>query len=159
MEISWEYLGPYFDGEGCAGLYIWNYKGRRKKEIKVQPEISIACFNEEHVENIHKYLERQSINSTILRIHGKIKGLQIGAWNSINLFVDNILPFTIIKNKELTLLTEVIKLYYSLPKHGNGRFVSIKLNNFIIFAQKLHVLKSGKGQYRRKWSLNSLVVK
>lgn len=152
MLISWSYLGPFFDGEGTAGLYIYkSYKNPRN--IKITPSIQLTCYDEIHVNNIINFLKSECIYASCVHLkNGQVRGLYIGAWGDILKFIDRISSYTIIKFEELTLLKKACKMYNGL-NHKRGIWQNRKnVNIFIPISEKLHSLKSGKGQYQRKSS-------
>jgi len=149
MIISWSYLGPFFDGEGTAGLYIYR-EYRRPQNIKISPKIEIACYKKQHVLNIIQFLKTQNISANKRTTHGKIIGLDVNAWDGVLRFVKQIKNYTIIKLEELLLLEKACYIYRNLPAKKCGKSITENMNKFIPIAKKLHDLKSRKGQYRRK---------
>ena len=152
MKISWIYLGPFFDGEGSVGLYIFDYRGRRKNgELKVVPSIQITCFVKSHVLNLFHFLKGEDISSCIRRIKRKVVGIAVRGWEDVLKFIDKIQSFTIIKRKELMLLKRACTIYNGLPlSKYNGKKIKENYKKFIPIARELHNLKGGKGRYNRK---------
>jgi len=146
-ELTWKYLGGFFDGEGCAGLYINDYETTTGIGYSITPHIQITQYYKEgFLYHLRKWLKKEGIDNSL----GKNNHITICSWSGTKIFCQKILPFIIIKKPQILLLIKAINVYYSLPKKGKQkRNLRLRMRTFLDIAIKLQDLKSKKGRPRK----------
>lgn len=137
-KIQWSYLGPFFDGEGSVGLYLVN----KQKRIGINPVISITNKGI-FLSQIKEFLDSENIFSDQQQM-----SVRIYHWKDVEKFIDKILPFTILKRKELTLLKQACKIHHKYNSNNNPHSrSSIKdhVGEYAKIALKISSFKGLKG--------------
>lgn len=101
MDMTWEYIAGFFDGEGCIQGYLST------------PRVSIAQKRPLVLQEIQKFLWEQDIRSQIFRYSSEKKDLsqlRINAGEEVASFVENVLPFLIVKKEECIVALNKIRL-------------------------------------------------
>lgn len=120
-EISLDYIGGFFDGEGCVSIGKTNMrKDRRLKNgWELSPCIIITQKRMSILVSIHNTLNEYEIGSILSSSrNGNISRLKITGIKRVKKFCELVIPHTITKRAELELLLEYCNRRLSLPGRG-----------------------------------------
>lgn len=126
-EVNWSYLAGFFDGEGNVYLRISKRRYKDHYNPFAHPRITFSNTNTNGMQKIREYLKGQGI-TTSWYSQKKVKGkplhhLIICAWDSLENFVLNLIPLSILKTEQLHFLKEAIELHKKIKRGETKAFI------------------------------------
>lgn len=106
--ISLEYIGGFFDGEGCVSMSVTRRysNNKERKTPEIQPYITITQKKPLILYAIQESLEELGIPSKVLLSDKSCARLRISSIDDVLKFCTLVTPFTFCKRKELELMME-----------------------------------------------------
>ena len=113
LTINWPWLGGFFDGDGSASIYIVRYRRYGNLQLHFRPRLFFT-------QNERKILEmiRDFLNTGCMRVSRNFDkrynrvfySLEIQGYKSVREVAQKLLPYTIIKRRQLELILKFCNL-------------------------------------------------
>jgi len=131
--IDERYIAGYFDADGCA--FIVATKEKHYKRVRFRPFIKIAHKYREILEIIRDYLGVGYVTKGDR--NGKYYVYFIDTVKDAEVFIERIMPYTIVKRKVLEALREYVEICKKYGNTPHNREVRIKI---LEIREKIHRL-------------------
>jgi intein-encoded DNA endonuclease-like protein len=92
--MNWEYIGGFFDGEGCVGI-------KKQPNRRIRVDINISQKKGAILYEIAKFLSEFKIESHIYNNKDNVPYLQIAQSRSARLFLENIQSHVFVKREDV----------------------------------------------------------
>jgi hypothetical protein len=130
-QIKWSYIAGFFDGEGSA--MILTIKRKREGVFRFRAVVKISQKSIELLEILREMLGF----GTVVKTHGT-PCLQINGSAKLQSFIKLIGPYCILKQKQLLLLENLLKLQH----HKNTRYSKEEMVEMIKLRDEVHRLNA-----------------
>ena len=155
--MFWEYIAGFFDGEGHVAISL-SYGGRTHLYPNVTTQLTITNSEKKPLLTIKDFLSKNNITSYFW--YGKkekIYRLFIGNLKGVTLFCNNVSPYSLVKERQLEIVLEAIKLKEFLKE--NNQLIKDNLDLFDELRQELHSLSHKGPRILKKWPKDTLIYK
>jgi hypothetical protein len=109
--MTWAYLGPFFDGEGSVGIYIY----KEPTSFSVNPRLTIGNTFYAVIDSIVHLVEQYGMKSSTKTYHA-VKYFYLDRFGDIKTFIENILPFSFVKRAQLEVMYRGLCLFSDARK-------------------------------------------
>lgn len=168
MEMNWDYIAGYADGESCILLAIQHdsrESNRRTSQIdgwNISPSWQISSYDYAALNEIEYFLKEEgfdvrtpNLERQVRTGHTKVaKRLSIGGWEQLERLALELLPRSIVKMAQFELLLELKTIVNSKPlgekKWGPGGIWTKPL--FLKAMEKADEINSLKSRQRGKYN-------
>jgi len=161
--MSWQYIAGYGDGEGSMLFGITQdkrpikTKGSKVDGWNITPSWTITSFDHETLKTIIDFLQEKNIRCAKFYTKPKIRHnntdresrLAVFGWDNLPIFINNILPYSIVQKQQLELFLE-LQHFLKTSNKINGWTKEM----FITAMEKVDEINSLKKRMRGKLNAN-----